>query len=249
MSYLMGFAYKRGRSILYRFDPRTKFVLGLSVAITLSFFVSGVLSFFALITLISVAFFALNLKDQLFSILRSSIYLVLIIFAANLYFTKNVVYSFLVLERLVMFIELFSLFSITTSPDDLAASLNKMGIPYTLTLSFTIAIRFIPTIALELKLIEDSQRARGLELDKGFFVSRLKRYVPVLIPLLVITILKVDQVAEAMESRCFGAVSKPTMLKEPRFTVFDWFISLLSLTFLFYCVYHYFYLKGVIILP
>jgi energy-coupling factor transport system permease protein len=76
----------------------------------------------------------------------------------------------------------FSLFFMTTSPDDLGLALEKMGLPYMLSFTFTTAVRLVPTVALEAQTIVDAQRSRGLELDKGGLVNRVRKYIPILIP-------------------------------------------------------------------
>ncbi|MEM0321137.1 MAG: energy-coupling factor transporter transmembrane component T [Thermoprotei archaeon] len=239
MSYLSAFAYTKGDTILHRLDPRSKGFMVISAAISLGLLISGIVFYLILIGILLLAVYASGLGRQVYTTLRSYAILSAALFALNLWATHSLIVSSIIIERLVLFVELFSLISLTTSPEDLGSALLKLGFPYTLALAFTMSLRFIPTVAVELKSIEDSQRARGLELDKGGFVTRLKNYIPILIPLLVNAILRAEQVAEAMESKCFGAATRPTRIKELRFGAADWVTLMLSLAMLTGLSYHY----------
>lgn len=249
MSYLNAFIYSKGDTFLHRLDPRSKGFMALCVAISLGLLVWGPIFYLAVIALLTLAVYRAGLGAQLLPSLRSYAVLSTLLFAVNLWATKSVTASLIVVEKLVLFVELFSLISLTTSPEDLGAALLKLGAPYTFALSFTMSLRFLPTVAAELKAIEDSQRARGLELDKGGFIDRLKKYVPILVPLLVNTILRAEQVAEAMESKCFGATSKPTRIRELRLRLADWATLALSLALLASLSYHYVLAHGPLTLP
>jgi len=239
MSYLNAFIYTRGNTFLHRLDPRSKGVMALSAAFSLGLFVGGVYTYLIFIMALFVAIYFAGLGSQLYPSLRSYAVLALLLFAVNLWATRSLNTSIIVVERLILFVELFSLISLTTSPVDLGVALLKMGLPNTFVMAFTMALRFLPTVAAELKSIEDSQRVRGLELDKGGFIERLRKHIPILIPLLVNTILRAEQVAEAMESKCFGASPKPTGIRELKFKAIDWATLVLSLAALAALSYHY----------
>ena len=84
--------------------------------------------------------------------------------------------------------------------------------PYEFAFAFTTAVRFVPVLAEEAQTIMDAQKARGLELEKGGLLKRIRNYVPVLIPLIVSAIRRSLELAEAMESRAWGATKKRTNL-------------------------------------
>jgi energy-coupling factor transport system permease protein len=73
-------------------------------------------------------------------------------------------------------------------------------------------VRFVPVLAEEAQTIMDAQKARGLELEKGNFLKRIRNYIPILIPLIVSAIRRSLELAEAMESRAWGATKKRTNL-------------------------------------
>jgi energy-coupling factor transport system permease protein len=85
--------------------------------------------------------------------------------------------------------------------------------------------------------IIDAQRSRGLETQKGNLIKRIKNYIPVFIPLLVISINRAMNVAEAMESRCFGAVKRPTSFYDIKFNKLDFIFLFLFFLFIFFLIF------------
>jgi len=130
--------------------------------------------------------------------------------------------------RFVVLVESFSVFFLTTSPDHLGLALEQTRVPYEFAFAFTTAVRFVPVLAEEAQTIMDAQKARGLELEKGGFLKRIRNYVPVLIPLIVSAIRRSLELAEAMESRAWGATKKRTNLYALKFHRGDF--ALLAIT-------------------
>ena len=114
--------------------------------------------------------------------------------------------------RFVVLVESFSVFFLTTSPDHLGLALEESRVPYEFAFAFTTAVRFVPVLAEEAQTIMDAQKARGLELEKGGLLKKIRNYIPVLIPLIVSAIRRSLELAEAMESRAWGATKKRTNL-------------------------------------
>jgi energy-coupling factor transport system permease protein len=154
--------------------------------------------------------------------LRGAVFLAAIIFFTNFIFSfigaayvvlaANVEYAAAMTLRFVVLVESFSVFFLTTSPDHLGLALEQTHVPYEFSFAFTTAVRFVPVLAEEAQTIMDAQKARGLELEKGNFLKRIRNYVPVLIPLIVSAIRRSLELAEAMESRAWGATKKRTNL-------------------------------------
>ncbi len=105
-----------------------------------------------------------------------------------------------------------SLFFVTTSPDELEYVMRWFRLPRDFVFAFVTAVRFVPVLMLDLTQIIDAQKSRGLEMDKGGPIKRIRNLVPVLIPLIVNALVRSGELAEAMESRGYGAVKKPTSL-------------------------------------
>jgi energy-coupling factor transport system permease protein len=223
MSLLEGLRFSRGDSPLHRMDPRVKFLMTMVIfALAILFFDLVPLAVIFVLQIPIVAYGRIW-KEWLQS-LKGGAVLAVIIFATNLlsfYFfqgmhlTGNMVeYSLSLTLRFLCLITSFSLFFLTTSPDKLSLALEKAKIPYEFNFAFITAIRFVPVLADEAQTIMDAQRSRGLELDKGGFFSRIQKYIPVLLPLIINSIRRSLELAEAMESRAFGATKDRTNLYE-----------------------------------
>jgi energy-coupling factor transport system permease protein len=182
--------------------------------------------------------------------LRGGLFLAIIILVTNLisiYFfsgktltTENLEYALAITVRFLVLITSFSLFFLTTSPDKLSLALEKARIPFEFNFAFITAIRFVPVLADEAQSIIDAQRSRGLELDKGSFLMRIRKYVPILLPLIINSIRRSLELAEAMESRAFGATSDRTNLYELRMRGKDYaalVLVLLALALVLYVKY------------
>jgi len=164
--------------------------------------------------------------------IRGGMVLTTIIFATNILvgYVSNgfrltyglVLYSTTLAFRFVVLMSSFSIFFLTTSPDDLSLALQQSRIPYEFCFAFTTAIRFVPVLANEAQTIMDAQKSRGLELEKGNFLRRIRNFIPILIPLIVGAIRRSLELAEAMESRAFGAKKERTSLYILKMRRSDW---------------------------
>ena len=98
---------------------------------------------------------------------------------------------------------------VTTHPTEFAASLNRIGVPYTAAYAVSLTLRYIPDIQRDYEAISQSQQARGLELSsKASPLKRLKRTVPLLLPLIFSSLERIDIISRAMELRGFGKNKK-----------------------------------------
>ncbi|MBK5133559.1 energy-coupling factor transporter transmembrane protein EcfT, partial [Candidatus Bathyarchaeota archaeon] len=163
---------------------------------------------------------------------------------ASNYFTSGYVLAIIDIEsaiamtlRFVVLVESFSVFFLTTSPDHLGLALEQTHIPYEFAFAFTTAVRFVPVLAEEAQTIMDAQKARGLELEKGGFLKRIRNYIPILIPLIVSAIRRSLELAEAMESRAWGATKNRTNLYELRLHRGDFILLAISLLILSAAIY------------
>jgi energy-coupling factor transport system permease protein len=164
------------------------------------------------------------------------------IFAINIIFTRNLETSALYASRFVAIVVSTSLFFITTSPDELEQVMKTFRLPRDVVFAFVTAVRFIPVMMLDTMQIMDAQKSRGLELDRGNFIRRIRNMIPVLIPLVVNSVIRSGDLAEAMESRAYGAVPKPTSLIEYKARVTDKVVAVLAVTTFSLGVYSFFYL-------
>jgi energy-coupling factor transport system permease protein len=191
-----------------------------------------------LLTQIPLLFLGRVAKRWMFS-LRAGIFLSALIFVVN-FFTGSVFSAIALTLRFLVLLTAFSLFFMTTSPDDLGLALDRigavrwlsrkwLGYPNALSFTFTTAVRLVPTLAVDAQTVVDAQRSRGLELDKGNLFRRIRNYIPILIPLLLIAIRRSLELAEALESRGFPGKEGRTSLFQLRFRWPDYAVIGLSL--------------------
>ena len=139
---------------------------------------------------------------------------------------KNAIYIVL---RITLIILGSSLLTITTSPVEIADGIESLMLPLKLVkfpvhefaLIMSIALRFIPTLMEETDKIIKAQKARGAEFNKGGLLKRAKALIPVLIPLLVSSFRRADELADAMDARCYAGSKKRTKFKKQTLTYRD----------------------------
>jgi len=136
--------------------------------------------------------------------------------------------------RLITIISAFTILNFTVHPDDMLLAMVKMKLPYKSVLATSLSTRFVPTLVDDIERLTDVQRTRGVEMDKGRLLQRIRRRAMILIPLLSNALDRTVQVAEAMESRAFGQGTRRTFYKEIRFSRFD-IITLIFVILPFVC--------------
>jgi len=225
LSLLEGLRFTRGDSPIHKIDPRVKFLLTMVIFVSAILFTQLLPLLFIMLIQVPLVLIA-KIQREWAQSLRGGLFLASIILVTNLlsiYFfsgrtltTENLEYALAITARFLVLITSFSLFFLTTSPDKLSLALEKARIPFEFNFAFITAIRFVPVLADEAQSIIDAQRSRGLELDKGGFFMRIRKYIPILLPLIINSIRRSLELAEAMESRAFGATSNRTNLFELR---------------------------------
>lgn len=247
--------YIPGNSIIHRADPRTKIILSI-LFMAVIFMVSTFWTFTAitLFTILAVILSGVPLKYTLRGLKPL---LLIIVFTAviNVFTTggtpvsntiplKYITYEGLYLAiklalRLALIIISGSLLTFTTTPilltDGIEKLLNpfkRIGIPaHELAMMMSIALRFIPTLLEETDKIMKAQAARGADFDTGNLVQRAKSFVPVLVPLFVSAFRRADELATAMEARCYRGGNGRTRMRQLKFTDADLIISLTTVVF------------------
>jgi len=161
------------------------------------------------------------------------------IFAVNLVFGLGVQRSIDYALRFLAIISSTSLFFVTTSPDELEQIMKWMRVPRDVVFAFVTAVRFIPVVMLDAFQIMDAQKSRGLELERGSPLTRIRNTVPVLIPLVVNSVIRSGELAEAMESRGYGSTPHPTSLYGMRLRWYDRVVLVVSLAVFALALYIY----------
>ena len=235
-----------GNSVLHRCDPRLKLVGTIAYIIVL-FVASNPLGIALSLALLALLYAVAKIPYRL--ILKSLKPIVpIIIFTAvlNLFFItgegqplvrlwifaiykEGVSYAILMATRVVALIAGTSLLTYTTSPivltdaiESLLRPLQKLHFPvHELAMMMTIALRFIPTLIEETEKIMNAQKARGAKLDNGKFTERIRALIPILIPLFISAFRRADELAMAMECRCYHGGEGRTRLKVLHFGKLD----------------------------
>ena len=239
-------------------DPRAKILL-LIAYIVLIFLVRNFYGFLAAgaFLVLAIIFARVPILSVLKSV-RAIIFIIIITFIINLFFHREddaVVYwswwvvnitdmsirfaAFMAL-RLVYLIFGSSLLTLTTTPVSLTDGIESLLKPlklirfpvHELALVMSIALRFIPTLMEETQRIINAQKARGAQFDSGNLFKKIKALLPVLIPLLVSSFRRADELGDAMDARCYSGSKNRTKYKKLRFTYRDLLATLvLAATF------------------
>ena len=215
-----GFVFRRTDSPYHRLDPRVKLLVSIllfALAI-LSRSVPELLLLAAVVLLLSeVGRVVRRIARTMLLTAGFAAFIFVLNFVINRNLETSLVYSI----RFIAIVISTSLFFITTSPDELEQVMNTFHVPRDVVFAFVTAVRFIPVLLLDALQIMDAQKSRGLEMQKGNPLRRVRNMVPVLIPLVVNSVIRSGELAEAMESRAYGAVERPTSLNAYRARVAD----------------------------
>jgi energy-coupling factor transport system permease protein len=240
LRFVQGFKFTRMDSPIHRLDPRAKFIL------TLGYFVASLMftNIFALLVVFVAQVPGVLLAKTVgrwLSSLRGGLFLGLFIFVMNMIFGTPLVSAIAFTTRFFAIMSAFSFFFMTTSADDLGLALEQIHVPYSISFTFTTAVRLVPTMAIDAQTVVDAQRSRGLELDKGNLMKRIRNYIPILIPLIISAIRRSVELAEALESRAFGATEKRTAIVTLRMRLPDYLIIIATIIGLGLALYVHFY--------
>jgi energy-coupling factor transport system permease protein len=252
MSVFDGLKFRKVYSPIHNLDPRIKFIYVCTIfAVAIAFW--EILPLVALF-LMQIPFIALaGVKREWVRSMRGAAFLATIIFLTNFIVglagagwtvtSKNLENAIAMTLRFIVLVESFSVFFLTTSPDHLGLALEQTHIPYEFVFAFTTAVRFVPVLAEEAQTIMDAQKARGLELERGNFLKRIRNYIPILIPLIVSAIRRSLELAEAMESRAWGATKKRTNLYVLKMHKGDFALIAITIAILVTALYIHFFIR------
>ncbi|MDE6181799.1 MAG: energy-coupling factor transporter transmembrane protein EcfT, partial [Eubacteriales bacterium] len=153
--------------------------------------------------------------------------------------TGGIIYSLRILFRLIILIFASAMLTFTTSTlefadgiESLLNPLKKIKFPsHEISMMITIALRFIPTIIEELDKIKKAQMSRGVDFETGSILKRAKAFIPILIPLFVSSFKRADELAMAMEARCYRGDINRTKMKIFKLNNIDYIAIFISLIY------------------
>ncbi|MFW9786307.1 MAG: energy-coupling factor transporter transmembrane component T family protein [Candidatus Thorarchaeota archaeon] len=239
MAFLEVFQYTRQDSIIHRLDPRAKLFMSIVLAVVSLLFLSIIPLLLILCCLIPILGAAKSLTRWGRSMKGLSILLIFIIVFNTLLSSEPNPFSHSVALtlRLVALMTSFSIFFLTVHPDELSQALIQMRVRFEFAFAMSMAMRYVPTLGQEAYAIMDAQKARGVELDKGNLLKRIRNIVPIIVPLIIVSIRRALSIAESMESRGFGASDTRTYMNPLKFRKHDWVVVVIFLLVLIFVVY------------
>jgi len=247
--------YSAGNSIIHKLDPRTKIIFGLGAIISL-FLMNNYFILLWIAGIYSILVFTAGLSIRyIFRGLKIIFIIVFITFLIHLFVTpgytiayigpfsitgegleRGIVMSF----RLLLLIGISVLLTATTPPlrltdglQNLLAPLKKVKVPTSeLALMVSIALRFIPTFVSETERIIKAQSSRGVDFYSGSIRERLENVVPILVPLFVSSFKRAEDLAIAMEARCYRGEEGRTKLYPLKYGTVDLMAFVMLIVFI-----------------
>lgn len=217
-------------SFLHKLDPRTK-LLSLIGFIVFVFVAGNFISLGLLAVLLFVCIFVSKIPLNMYlKNLKAILPIIIITALLNVFYTDGgkvlidwwiftvtsggVYRAVFMAVRIILLILSSAVLSYSTSPTSLTGAIESLLKPlkliglgnavHTMAMTMTIALRFIPTLIEETEKIMNAQKARGANLDSGNILKRVKALLPILIPLLISSVRRAYELAEAMECRCYN---------------------------------------------
>ena len=229
--------YIPGETCVHKLDPRVKIIISFIFLITL-FIINNLVGYIvpALVLVVVIILAKIKLR-YIYNGLKPVFILILITAIINMFFGegKTILFSIgrvniykesleialLMVIRITFLIISTSLVTLTTSPIELTDGLEKLLNPlkrfkvpaHELAMMMTIALRFIPTLIDETDKIMKAQMARGADLESGNLINKVKNLIPILVPLFISSFKRADELAMAMEARCYKGGEGRTRMK------------------------------------
>lgn len=237
--------YFPGESPIHRLDPRAKLVSMICYIVALFLGKWFVTYAILLLTLAAVVKVSTVKPKALVRGLKPVVFILVFTAVLNIFYTpgeplasfwiftitrEGVLHAFFMVVRIIMLITCTFLLTYTTSPlaltdglESLMGPLKKIHVPvHELSMMMSIALRFIPTLIEETDKIMSAQRARGADFDSGSLVQRAKALIPLLVPLFISAFRRADELATAMECRCYHGGEGRTRLRQLKYKAADY---------------------------
>lgn len=254
--------YIPGNSFVHKLDPRTKILISMLFVIAL-FIVNKYVGYIFTVGFLGLSVVLSKISPRyLYNGLKPVFALIIITAALNMFMIQGtpetLVFQWNFLKiyregidtavfmtlRLIFLILGTSLLTLTTSPIELTDGIEKLlnpfkkvGVPaHELAMMMTIALRFIPTLMDETDKIMKAQQARGADFESGSLIQKAKGLIPLLVPLFISSFRRADELAMAMEARCYRGGEGRTRMKQLRyegrdFTAYSAILLLLIVSF------------------
>ncbi len=226
------FAYEMKNSWLYKLNPYVKTAAGiiLIIASIVFFSLQRVLALFVFMIIMSAS--ARKLKMN-FGSISISIPFAVIIFIGEVLLGRNLQTGIAYAFRFINLVFSSSIIFTSVSPDEIDYMVRKVLRSRDFSFLISTTYKFVPVLASDIAQIIEVQKARGVDFETKNPFKLLKNYYTILVPLFVVSIVRSQQLAEALELRGYGASQKPTFIYEYGYSVLDLSFIILILAFLF----------------
>ena len=230
-----------GESFLHKLDPRMKLILTFSLIVIL-FVAQGFVSLGVILCFVAAALMASGVRPgMLLRGLKPVYFIVIFTFVLNVFFQnggnpvvqlgfikitdEGLKNAFFLAARLVLLVTCSQMLTLTTSPIALTDGLESLMRPlkvirfpaHEIAMMMSIALRFIPTLMDEADKIMKAQKARGADFESGNLIQRAKAMVPLLVPLFVGAFRRAEDLALAMEARCYRGGAGRTRMRQLKY--------------------------------
>ena len=245
--------YFPGNTIVHRLDPRTKLILVIVYIVAL--FQADSWAGYTVVTLVTLGCMLVSkIKPAtMFKGVKPMLFIIALTALLNIFYTtgtpvrpgwiitwEGIARAVQMMLRIVLLISGTFLLTYTTSPialtdgmELLMNPLKKIKVPvHEMTMMMSMALRFIPTLISETDKIMSAQKARGADFETGSLAQRAKALLPILVPLFVSAFKRADELAVAMESRCYHGGEGRTRMKQLKMERRDYIALLLGALFL-----------------
>lgn len=247
--------YYPTKSIMHNLDPRVK-LIGVFYFLIFIFNFDSIADYVLAGISIAIMIKASNVPFKIIrKSLKSIVFILVFTTIINLFLTsgenvifqvwfikitwEGIVFAVRTIVRLVMILIISSLLTLTTTPILLTDAIERMlkplrhiGVPYhDIAMIMTIALRFIPTLADELDKIMKAQISRGSDFETGNLIQKAKSLLPILVPLFISSFRRADELAMAMESRCYRGDINRTKMKVLKYTRADYYFVCFMIIF------------------
>ena len=247
--------YYPGNSVIHKLDPRVKIMATLLYIVAL-FVVNEFTGFIVAVAFLEAVIILSKVpRRYIWRGLKPVLIIIAFTLLANMFMIKGeVIWQFGILHitreglrtaafvgiRLVLLIIGSSMLTLTTRPigltdgiEALLSPFKKIGLPaHELAMMMTIALRFIPTLLEETDKIIKAQQARGADFESGNILRRAKALIPILVPLFISAFRIAQDLAMAMEARCYGGVVKRTRMNAMKIARRDLIATVIFCVFL-----------------
>jgi len=198
------FQVSKERTLYSSLHPMTKFIIFLSFLI-IPLLRDDVISQLLILALQVPIMVCSKTGKRIGESLKSSSLFLIMIVILNYVFIRDLYYGIAMGMRLVNLLVASAILMATTSPIEIGDILSMIRIPYYITFAFVIALRFVPVLARDVENIVAAQRSRGMKIGTDGFLKKARSLIPLLVPMIIISIRRSQQLSEALEVRAFGS--------------------------------------------